>query len=190
MQKRHLASWHKMPSLPLLRLRITILFLGFAFIGVTSVASAQELSGAPADDADHAIVFELGAAGDWSPSEGFHPGGTVAFEVTPIEHWLELEVGATAIRAEAGSEIAVDLLFKKPWQLSRTIEFMAGAGPEIVHATGPNSETFWGIEAVADVMFWPRKNVGWYLEPGYEMTMRDGGRQHGLGIAVGLIIGR
>ena len=46
--------------------------------------SAQKPSVKPTED-DHAVVFEFGAAGDWSRAEGFHPGGTFAFEVTPIE---------------------------------------------------------------------------------------------------------
>lgn len=84
----------------------------------------------------------------------------------------------------------VDILFKKPWPVSTTFEFMIGAGPELVHATGRDSGTFWGVSGVADFMFWPKRNVGWYLEPGYEVTLRDGARHHGLGIAAGLLIGR
>jgi hypothetical protein len=139
---------------------------------------------------DHAIVFELGAAGDWSRSEPLRPGGTFAVEVTPIENWLELETGVTVIRADHSTETSIDLLFKKPWRVSRTFEFMAGAGPEIVHATGTGGATFGGLSAVADFMIWPRTNVGWYVEPGYELTFRNGGRHHGLGIAAGVLIGR
>ena len=155
-----------------------------------SVCATGAAAQSPEKDAEHAIVFELGAAGDWSRDEGFHPGGTFAFEVTPIENWLELEVGVTAIHGDTGTELPVDLLFKKPWQISRTFEFMIGAGPELVHATGPESATFWGLEGVLDFMFWPRKNVGWYVEPGYEVTMRGGVREHAVGIAVGLLLGR
>ena len=142
------------------------------------------------DDDDHAIVLELGAAGDWSRSEGAHPGGTFAFEVTPVEHWLELEIGVTAIRGNDGTEIPIDVLFKKPWRISSTFEFMIGIGPEIIRATGPDAGTFWGLSTVADLMFWPRRNVGWYVEPGYEVTLRNGEKHHGVGIAAGLLIGR
>ncbi len=86
--------------------------------------------------------------------------------------------------------LAADVLFKKPWQPSRTVEFMAGVGPEVVHATGHTPATFWGVEAVADLMVWPRNNLGWCVEPGYEVTMRDGARHHGLEIAVGVLVGR
>ena len=166
-----------------------IVWLTIGMFSVPSAVVAQNASGTATED-DHAVVFELGAAGDWSRAEGFHPGGTFAFEVTPIENWLELEVGVTAIRADSSTEIPVDLLFKKPWRFSKQFEFMIGVGPELIHATGADHATYWGLSSVLDFMFWPRKNVGWYLEPGYELTFRDGMTHHGLAIAAGLLIGR
>ncbi len=76
-------------------------------------AGAQQEVKAPGSvEKDHAIVFEVGPAFDISKAEGFQPGGTVAFEVTPIEGRLELESGLTAIPTGTGTEISVDLLFK------------------------------------------------------------------------------
>jgi hypothetical protein len=159
-------------------------------MGATT-ARAQLGESAPRADADHAIVFELGWSGDWSHDEGFHPkGATLAFEVTPIEHWLELEFGVAALHADGLTEIPIDVLFKKPWQVSRQFEFMVGIGPELIHATGPNPETYGGLTSVLDFMFWPTKSVGWYLEPGYEVTFHDGTAHHGFAMAAGLIVGR
>jgi hypothetical protein len=167
--------------------------------GLAAVAAGQDLAPQAVstphaatrdDEGDHALVLELGAAGDWSPSEGFRPGGTFAFEVTPIEHWLELEVGFTAIRADQGTEMPIDVLFKKPWRFSPQFEFMVGIGPEFVLSSAPNGANFWGVSSVVDLMFWPRQNVGWYVEPGYEVTFRDGTTRHGFGISGGLLIGR
>lgn len=149
------------------------------------VAHAQ-----PADDADHAIVYEVGWAADWSRDEGLHPkGGTFAFELPISERWLEIEFGVEAIHAD-GTEIGWDVLFKKPWTLSRTVEFMAGAGPTLSHSAGSDGGTFWGLSAVADLMVWPKRNIGWYLEPGYELTFHGGEQRHGLSFAAGLLIGR
>lgn len=168
--------------------------IGLAAITSLCMASAASAQGHAVptahDDEDHAVVFELGWAGDWSRSEGLHHGGTFAVEVTPIEHWLEVEIGFTAIRDDVAAEMPIDVLFKKPWRFSRQFEFMIGLGPEVVHATGPAHATFWGLSSVLDFMFWPRKNVGWYVEPGYEVTFRDGSRHHGIGLAAGLLIGR
>ena len=160
-----------------------------AGLSAPTFAAAQSLA-LPAER-DHAIVYEIGWAGSYAPAEGFHPkGATFAFEVTPIENRLELEVGVTAIRFDGVTETSVDLLFKKPWTLSQTVEFMAGVGPELIHATGPERSTFWGLSAVADIMFWPKKNVGWYLEPGYEADFRNGATRSGFAMAAGLLIGR
>ncbi|HWW93045.1 MAG TPA: hypothetical protein VN375_06750 [Vicinamibacteria bacterium] len=142
------------------------------------------------EEAGHALVLELGPAGDWSPRERLHLGGTFALEVTAIEHWLELECGLTVLHADGGAELTFDVLFKRPWRVSSQIEFMVGVGPQIVRRGGQRGGTFGGLAAVADLMVWPRKNVGWYVEPGYEVTFRRGDRQSALGIAAGLLIGR
>jgi hypothetical protein len=152
-------------------------------------AHAFAQSASPSADVDHAVVFELGWEGDWSKTESLHQGGTFAFEVTPIEHWLELECGVSAIHEAAGAEIPIDFLLKKPWRISRTVEFMAGVGPELIHSTAEH-QTFWGASGVADLMVWPRQNVGWYLEPGVERTFQPGNHQTGLAMAAGLILGR
>jgi hypothetical protein len=140
-------------------------------------------------DVDHALVFELGAESDLSTAEGLHTGGTFAIEVTPIENWLELEFGVSVIPHPGGVEIPVDVLFKKPWRISRTVEFMAGVGPELIYSTVAHT-TYWGLSVVGDLMVWPSKNVGWYLEPGLERTFEPGKHQTGFAMAAGLIVGR
>lgn len=141
-----------------------------------------------AEDVDHVVVVELGWEGDWAHAEGWHHGGTIAFEVTPVEHWLELEFGVSVLHEPHGAEIPIDLLFKKPWRISRRVEFMAGVGPELIHATAEH-DTVWGLSAVADLMVWPSTHVGWYLEPGVERTFHDG-HHDGFAMAAGLIFGR
>jgi hypothetical protein len=170
-------------------LQVIPLFVATLLVmALPSVALAQTI---PPEEKDHAIVYELGWASDWSHADGFNPkGGTVAFEVTPIEHWLELEFGVTAVHADGSTEIPFDVLFKKPWTLSPKFEFMLGLGPELIHETGPEHGTFWGLSSVLDLMFWPSRNVGWYLEPGYEASFRAATIHQGLGMAAGLIIGR
>ena len=170
--------------------------MGVRCIGVVlammwAVSAAAQSPVAALEDQDHAVVFESGWAGDWSREEGLHPKGvTFAFEVTPIEHWLELEVGVSALRADGETEVPFDVLFKKPWQISPKFEFMIGVGPELVHVAGTTPQTYWGLSSVLDFMFWPKRNVGWYLEPGYEVTFHDGTAHHGLAVAAGLLIGR
>jgi len=75
-------------------------------------------------------VLEVGPAASRSLTEGQSSfGPTVAVEVTPIEKWLEIEVGVTPLFRHHSIEWGVDLLFKKPWTLSEKAEFMIGLVP-------------------------------------------------------------
>jgi hypothetical protein len=142
-------------------------------------------------DKEPAAVVELGGAAGWNVKGGGTSfGPTVAVEVTPIEHWLELEAGVTPLFSRHSTEWDTDLLFKKPWTLSKKAEFMLGVGPEWVHSKKyvVTTSSVSG-EAVLDFMFWPsaRHRFGWYLEPGYEYNFGRGHEQ-ALGISGGLLI--
>jgi hypothetical protein len=153
------------------------------------VAPAAGGQSVPAEGDDHRVVIEIGLAGERGVTgSSSSAGGTVAVEFTPVENWLELESGITALRGGGHNEFAVDLLFKKPWRLSATSEFMAGVGPELSYHSGAGAGTSVATEVVADWMFWPTKNVGWYLEPSYSFTAVSRGERNA-GIAAGLIIG-
>jgi hypothetical protein len=136
-------------------------------------------------------IAELGAALSWNIKNGGSSAGpTVAVETTAKEHWLELELGVTPLFARDLREWDTDLLFKKPWTLSRKVEFMAGVGPAWVHSRqhGIITNSVSG-EAALDFMFWPSKKrrFGWYLEPGYEYNFAKGHEQS-MGITGGLLI--
>jgi hypothetical protein len=46
-----------------------------------------------AEDKEPVAVVEIGGAGEWGLNGGSNFGPSLAVEVTPIEHWLELEAG-------------------------------------------------------------------------------------------------
>ena len=148
-------------------------------------ASAQLVEKEPA------AVLELGGAGSWN-LKGGRPsfGPSVAAEVTPIENWLEIEAGVSPLFNHHSTEWDVDLVFKKPWNLSKKVEFMVGVGPVWVHANQhgatPNSVSG---EAVLDFMFWrsAKHRFGWYVEPTFERNFGRGHEQS-LGITGGLLI--
>jgi hypothetical protein len=142
-------------------------------------------------DKEPPAVLEIGGAGDWNVKGGGSSfGPTVAVEITPIENWLEIEAGVTPLFRRHSTEWDTDLLFKKPWTLSKKAEFMLGAGPEWVHTTkyGMTTNSFSG-EIALDFMFWPaaKHRFGWYLEPGYEYNFGPGHEQS-LGMSGGLLI--
>lgn len=159
--------------------------MAFALICVRQ-SSAQSL------DTEPRAVIELGGAASRSFTEGQSSfGPTVAVEVTPIENWLELEAGVTPLFRRHSTEWSTDFLFKKPWTLSGTKEFMLGAGPEWIHtnAYGVKMNSV-ALEVAPDFMFWSSKKhrFGWYLEPSYEYKFGRG-HEHSLAITGGLLIG-
>jgi hypothetical protein len=141
-------------------------------------------------DREPAAVLEVGGAAAWNIKGGSSFGPTAAVEVTPIENWLELEAGVTPLFRKQSTEWDTDLLFKKPWTLSKKVEFMFGVGPEWVHTRefGIATNSLAG-ECVLDFMFWPsaKHRFGWYLEPGYDYSFGRGHEQS-LGISAGLLI--
>jgi hypothetical protein len=142
-------------------------------------------------DSEPIAVIELGGATGWNIKDGGSSfGPDAAVEVTPIDNWLELEAGITPLFTHNSTEWGIELLFKKPWSLSKKAEFMVGVGPEWIHAreSGVTTNSA-AVEAVLDFMFWPstKRKFGWFLEPGYEYSF---GRQHerSIGISAGLLI--
>jgi hypothetical protein len=156
------------------------IFLALALAGV---AAAKD------EDAEHKFVLELGTAGEWPlTNEPGNFGGTFAVEFEPIENWLELEFGITTLNTTGHSDLSGDLLFKKPFKITPSFEFMIGAGPSVSQTlNGPDRGTKVSAEFALDFMFWPTKDVGWFFEPTYSINPRTGERS--AAFSVGLLFG-
>jgi hypothetical protein len=159
---------------------------------ITALLVFSRFSRAQSAEQEPPAVIELGGAADRSLTEAQSSfGPTAAVEVTPIENWLELEAGVTPLFRRHSTEWTVDLLFKKPWTLSETKEFMLGVGPEWIHTNSFGVRTNSAdLEVAPDFMFWSSRKhrLGWYLEPSYEYKFGPV-HEHSLGITGGLLIG-
>jgi hypothetical protein len=169
-----------------------LLFLCLPANGQTSSTGSSGHPQKASEDKDPIAIVELGAATSWNFSGGaamFAPN--LAAEVTPIENWLELEAGVSPFYTHKSTEWDTDLLFKKPWTISRKAEFMLGVGPEWVHLrqNGNVTNSISG-EVAGDFMFWPsgKHRLGWFLEPAYDYSFA-GGHQQSIGMSGGLLIG-
>jgi hypothetical protein len=155
----------------------TLLFAGKAFGQV--------------EEKEPAAILEIGGAGQWALTHGTPSyGPNVAVEVTPIKEWLEIEAGVTPFFSRGQTEWDTDLLFKKPYTLSKTTEFMFGVGPEWAHTiSGGKSTNSIAGGAALDFMYWPRpkRRFGWYLEPSYGYSFSSGHEQS-MSVSIGLLI--
>jgi hypothetical protein len=141
---------------------------------------------------DTVAILEVGASTSWNFVGGaatFAPN--LAAECTPIENWLELEAGVSPFFTRNATEWDTDFLLKKPWDLSKTAEFMLGVGPQWTFSKqkGKAKDSF-AAELAGDFMFWPsgKHRFGWYLEPAYDYSFA-GGHQQSIGMSAGLLIG-
>jgi hypothetical protein len=166
-------------------------FFVLSVYGQTTSTSSDGRLQEAAEDQDPAAILEIGAATSWNVSGGaatFAPN--FAVETTPIENWLEIEAGVSPFFTHNATEWDTDLLFKKPWTLSRKAEFMIGVGPEWAHLrqNGRTADTISG-EVAGDFMFWPahKHRFGWFLEPAYDYSFA-GGHQQSIGLSGGLLI--
>jgi hypothetical protein len=133
-------------------------------------------------------IVEIGGASEWSlQNGGASLGPSIAVEVEPIKEWLELEAGFTPLFRKGNSpEWSTDLLFKKPYTLSKTVEFMVGAGPEWTYSAGGSKIA---AEFALDFMIWPwpDRKLGWFVEPTYSYSFSKGHEQ-AAAVSVGLLI--
>jgi hypothetical protein len=181
-----------------MRMRISTLAGAYIFLllwvpvaGQSAYSNPSNRAAEPKDSDDPIVILEVGAATSWN----FRGGGAtfapnLAAECTPIENWLELEAGVSPFYTRNSTEWDTDLLFKKPWTLSRKTEFMLGLGPEWVHLkqNGRTTNSISG-EVAGDFMFWPtgKHQFGWFLEPAYDYSF-PGGHQQSIGMSAVLLI--
>jgi hypothetical protein len=135
-------------------------------------------------------IAEIGTAANWNKGAQPAYGPTLAFEFTPIKEWLEIEAGATQSYSHSSRELSLDLLFKKPYTLSRTLEFMIGLGPEYsIAKVNYLTQNDWQAEAALDFMYWPfnQRNFGFYAEPAYDYSF-SAGHEQSIGVSGGLLI--
>jgi len=149
--------------------------------------SASDAVGQPEEEPT--AILEIGGAGEWGLGHGGGSsyGPNFAVETTPIPEWLELEAGVTPFFSRAQTDWETDFLFKKPFTLSDTAEFMFGIGPSWSHVvTRGKTEDSFGAEAALDFMFWPwGRRIGWFMEPSYGYA---GEHDQSLGVSAGLLI--
>ena len=101
--------------------------IGRIWLAVALLLYAQTAS---AEEKEPLAVIGLGAAFErGSESAQFSRGPSAAIEFNAIKDWLEIEVGGAKLFRRGHSEWEAEVVFRKPFDLSETTEFMVGLGP-------------------------------------------------------------
>ena len=157
----------------------------FALLLMAGTALAEDKEKEPL------AIIQLGASGEWGLNGGgFGFGPTAAVEFMPIKNWLEVETGVSTLFSKGQTEWDYDFIFKKPFDLSRYVEFEPGLGPVWIHTvSGGRTTNAIGAETVFEFMFWPTldRKYGYFLEPSYTYSFAHGHEQS-FGVSGGLLI--
>lgn len=154
------------------------------------MAAGLALASGPAFGQEHAgsepsrdLVLEIGTAAEVGLGDGKASfGPSFALAVTPIEHQLEIEFGLTPMINHGSAEWEGEIVFKKPFELSKNVELLVGVGPE--WATPSNS---FGAVAKLDLVYWRTPQYGWFVEPSYSYGFNHDHEQN-LTLKVGLLV--
>jgi hypothetical protein len=135
-----------------------VLGIAVAFLISPSLGAAQEKQ--KEKDQDPVAVIALGTAGEWGfPGGKFSRGPSAAVEFSLIKDWVEVEIGGARLFRRGVSEWEGEMVFRKPFTLSETTEFMIGLGPIWTKASGEPTKV--GTTFMADFVFWssPEKST-------------------------------
>jgi hypothetical protein len=172
-------------------IRLQFIFVLIALSLVPVRAFGQDDAGEAQSESGEGYfpVFEVGPAFDRDiKNRSTNYGAGLAVEVTPIENWLEIEAGAARLATAGRTELGFDVLFKKPFSLTQTAELMIGLGPEVTRTTGNGERvTSHAVEFALDLMVWPTKHVGWFVEPGYGVGCGNSRGERSFGVSAGLL---
>jgi len=152
--------------------------------GLVAVLAALAIAG-PAQAEERGWVLEMGPAAEWAlQGETPNYGLNIAVEREVIDGCLEIELGMSGLWTAGRGELSWDLLFKKPFTLSPTVELMVGAGPSFSQPTNGDTGTA-SISFALDLMVWPQKRMGWFVEPTFSVTPGNG--QTSIGATAGVL---
>jgi hypothetical protein len=165
--------------------------------------SAAALSTSPADAAgppvpataaaavSHRLVLVAGGLGGADATSGaLRGGGVVALRLTAIPRWLALELGGGALFHEGDVRVPVYVLLEKPLALTPRLELLPAVGPELVWArAGGSDHVDVGGRLACTLGYWPSEGVGLWVQPAFEVVLRDGLQEYALAVGAGVQVG-
>ncbi len=155
---------------------MTVKTIRAAIAVVVLAVSFGRAFGAEPEAAEHrGLVLEVAPAAEWGlggdGKTSFGP--SFALAVTPIEHQLEVEFGLTPLFDRGRADWEGEIVFKKPFELTKNLELLVGIGPQW---TAPSNS--FGAVAKLDLVYWKTSQVGLFVEPSYSYAFNVGHEQN------------
>ena len=114
----------------------------------------------------------------------------MSLALTAIPGWLAIDLGAALQADDGGARIPIHLMLAKPFTLTPHLSLVPAIGPELVvrRAAGLDGVEPGGRIACA-LEYWPISRVGVWIEPAFDVLLRDGLQQYVVGVAAGAQLG-
>lgn len=129
----------------------------------------------PIHNHHHIIAARLlSVAGFSSHGEDSLAGVGIFYELVLLPNWLELEVSFAALFNSERQNYPIDVLIKKPFVISDTVEVHAGIGAlaNIVRG-GRHDNTYPGAIATVDGYIWTTPALGFLMEFNYAIVAEE-----------------
>ncbi len=107
-----------------------------------------------------------------------HYGVSVYYERELVADWLELELNVATLTAPEGLHLPVDLLFKKPFHVSRHVTPYLAVGPALEARFEAARSIAGGVTAATGVYIWFTRYFGIDLEIDYTLLKTGEGLEH------------
>jgi hypothetical protein len=126
-----------------------------ALVWLAAACAVLTVENAHGEEKEPIAVIKFGIEGERAiPRGAANFGPTTAAEFTVIKDWLSIEVGGASLFSRAPTEWEGSFIFKKPFDLSKTVELMVGVGPTWSYAKGETGKT--SATVMLDFMIWPQ----------------------------------
>lgn len=141
-------------------------------------------------------IFEVGSrdeAGELEP--GTRPvtvypmlGAGLFYERELVRNWLEIELNVLFLTDPHATIVPIELFFKKPWHVHRSVTPYVGAGPTLdILLEERRPFVFFGLSATAGAYFWITRSFGFDLDIAYTLVF-ERIPAHELGLGFGPVI--
>lgn len=122
---------------------------------------------------------------------GNNYGTSIGVEFIAIKDQLEIEISTTYLGSNHPRQLSQEILFKIPFDLTPSLEFDLGVGPQFGrlfdNQNGASNQI--GASFAAELMYWPTKKFGYYINPEFGFGLGSSSGERSFGLSVGVLVG-
>jgi len=116
-------------------------------------------------------------------------GTSFGVEFVAIKDELEIELSTSWLGSSSPRQLSEEVIFKRPLSLTSELELDLGLGLSFgrrYNYSSSNANQVGGVFS-AELMWWPTKKFGYYLNPQYNLGFGSSMGDRGIGLSAGVL---